>query len=78
MPRLHFRADSDAHIVRGLAALLIRYFSDRPADEIITLDAPALFDAIGLADNLSTQRANGLVSMIGRIQALARAALKTA
>ncbi len=74
-PRLRFRADSDAHIVRGLAALLIRLMSDRPATEIAAIDARALFDAIGLAENLSAQRANGLNIMIERIQAEAQATL---
>ncbi len=76
-PALEFRADSDAHIVRGLAALLIRLFSGRPASEILSLDARAIFDAIGLADNLSAQRANGLGAMIERIKHEARAALET-
>ncbi len=75
-PVLAFRADSDAHIVRGLAALLIRLFSDRPASEILALDARAVFDAIGLAGNLSAQRANGLGAMIERIKSEARAALE--
>jgi len=74
-PHLVFRADSDAHIVRGLAALLIRLYSDRPASEIAALDARTVFDAIDLADNLSAQRANGLSAMIARIRAEAHAAL---
>lgn len=74
-PLLHFRADSDAHIVKGLAALLIRLVSDRPAKEIATFDAKQVFDAIGLADSLSAQRSNGLGSMIAHMQATAQAAL---
>ncbi len=77
-PRLHFRADSDAHIVRGLAALLIRLLSDRPAKEILDLDVKAVFEAIGMADNLSAQRSNGLGAMIARIRAVAEAALSKA
>ncbi|PHS22861.1 MAG: cysteine desulfuration protein SufE [Robiginitomaculum sp.] len=74
-PLLHFRADSDAHIVRGLAALLIRLLSDRPAKDILALDAKAVFEAIGMADNLSAQRSNGLGAMITRMRAVAKAAL---
>lgn len=72
--RLHFRADSDAHIVRGLAALLIRLISDRPADEILALDIKGVFEEIGLAENLSAQRSNGLAAMIARIRTVAEAA----
>ncbi len=75
VPIMHFRADSDAHIVRGLAALLIRLVSDRPAKDIAALDAKAVFEAIGLAENLSTQRSNGLSAMISRIKAEAEHAL---
>jgi cysteine desulfuration protein SufE len=77
-PRLHFRADSDAHIVRGLAALLIRLLSDRSAKDILALDVKAVFEAIGMADNLSAQRSNGLIAMIARIRAVAEAALTKA
>ncbi len=77
-PCLRFRADSDAHIVRGLAALLIRLVSDRPATEIVALNARFMFDAIGLAENLSAQRANGLNVMIARIEAEAQVALTKA
>jgi cysteine desulfuration protein SufE len=72
--QLQFRADSDAHIVRGLAALLIRLTSDRSPADILALDIKQVFDAIGLAENLSAQRANGLGSLIDRIKAQARAA----
>jgi cysteine desulfuration protein SufE len=72
--QLQFRADSDAHIVRGLAALLIRLTSGRSPADILALDIKQVFDAIGLAENLSAQRANGLGSLIDRIKAQARAA----
>jgi cysteine desulfuration protein SufE len=72
--RLIFRATSDAHIVRGLAALLVRLYSGRRAADILTVDARDVLASIGLAEHLSPQRSNGLTSMIGRIRAAATAA----
>jgi len=66
--RLTFRGDSDAHIVRGLIAILLRLYSDRPATEILAFDAPAAFAQLGLTGALSQQRANGLASMVARIR----------
>ena len=66
--RLVFEADSDAHIVRGLAALLIRLYSGRTAEEIRSVDARDVLARIGLAEHLSPQRSNGLNSMIALIQ----------
>ena len=72
--RLIFRATSDAHIVRGLAALLVRLYSGRKAADILTVDARDVLASIGLAEHLSPQRSNGLSSMIGRIKTAASAA----
>jgi len=72
--RLRFRGDSDAHIVRGLIAILLRLYSDRPAEEILAFDAPAAFAKLGLTGALSQQRANGLASMVARIRREAAAA----
>jgi cysteine desulfuration protein SufE len=77
-PVLTFEGDSDAHIVRGLVAILIALFSGKTAREILATDALSLFDRIGLRDNLTPQRSNGLRSMIERIGAEAKAALATA
>ena len=74
-PVLTFEGDSDAHIVRGLIAILFALYSSKHAREILTLDALKLFDSIGLRENLTPQRSNGLRSMIERIQAEAKAAL---
>jgi len=68
-----FRGDSDAHIVRGLIAVLLRLFSGKPATEIAGYDAKGAFDRLGLAGALSTQRSNGLASMAARIERDARA-----
>jgi cysteine desulfuration protein SufE len=71
---LTFRADSDAHIVRGLAALLLRLYSGRSRDDILSVDAREVLERIGLSEHLSPQRSNGLNSMIGRIRGAAEAA----
>jgi cysteine desulfuration protein SufE len=70
---LTYRGESDAMIVRGLAAILIALYSGRPANEIAETDAIALFDDLGLREHLSTQRSNGLVAMVNRIRAEAKA-----
>ena len=77
-PILTFEGDSDAHIVRGLVAILLALYSGKPARDILATDAVALFDRIGLRDNLTPQRSNGLRSMVERIRAEANAALETA
>lgn len=77
-PRLAFRGDSDAHIVRGLVAILLALYSDRPARDIMAADPGAVFTRIGLKDHLTPQRSNGLRSMVERIRADARAALEQA
>jgi len=65
---IRFRGDSDAHIVRGLVAILMRLYADRTPAEILAFDANAAFASLGLSGALSTQRANGLASMVGRIR----------
>ncbi len=77
-PILTFEGDSDAHIVRGLVAILFALYSGKRAREIVATDAIALFDRIGLRENLTPQRSNGLRSMVERIRAEANAALAAA
>ncbi len=72
---LRFRGDSDAHIVRGLIAILFALYSGRTAGDILTVDPEAVFGRIGLRDHLTAQRSNGLSSMVARIRADAKAAL---
>lgn len=72
---IYFRAQSDAIIVSGLIALLTELFHGRPAKDILSFDAPAFFSEIGLDEALSAQRANGLRSMLERINAHASAKL---
>jgi cysteine desulfuration protein SufE len=76
-PVLSFDGDSDAHIVRGLIAILFALYSGKSAREILSTDALALFDRIGLRENLTPQRSNGLRSMVERIRTEAKAALAT-
>lgn len=65
---LTFRGDSDAHIVRGLVALVLRLYSGRTAQDILAFDAQTAFDRLGLSGALSSQRSNGLRSMVERIR----------
>jgi cysteine desulfuration protein SufE len=68
---IDFLADSDAHIVRGLIAILHRVYSGRSADEILSFDAEAMFRQLGLDQHLSMGRRNGLAGMVARIRTLA-------
>ena len=77
-PELHFIGDSDAHIVRGLIAILLAMYSGQPAEKILGMDAVAVFDRLGLRDHLTPQRSNGLMSMVKRIRADAQASLEQA
>lgn len=72
--QLTYTGDSDAHIVRGLIAILFAIFSGKPAADILATDAHAVFAGLGLNDHLTPQRSNGLASMVTRIRADARAA----
>jgi cysteine desulfuration protein SufE len=74
-PVMTFFADSDAHIVRGLIAILLALYSGKPAREILAVDALAVFDRLGLRENLTPQRSNGLRSMVERVRREANAAL---
>jgi len=76
-PVLSFEGDSDAHIVRGLIAILFALYSGKSAKEILAIDSLALFDRIGLREKLTPQRSNGLRSMVERIRAEAKSALAT-
>ncbi len=73
-PQLTFEADSDAHIVRGLIAILFAIYDHRSADEILRTQADPIFADLGLKEHLTPQRSNGLASMVARIRADALAA----
>ena len=67
-PVMTFDGDSDAHIVRGLVAIVLAAYSGKHASEIAATDAIEIFNRIGLVEHLSSQRANGLRSMVKRIR----------
>jgi cysteine desulfuration protein SufE len=77
-PVLSFSGDSDAHIVRGLIAILFALYSGKPARDILAADAIAVFERLGLREHLTPQRSNGFRSMVERIKSDARAALAAA
>lgn len=69
--RLRLQGDSDAHIVKGLVALLLLLYGGRRPEEVLALDARAALERLDLEGHLSPSRANGLFSMVRRIRALA-------
>ena len=77
-PVLEFDGDSDAHIVRGLVAIMLALFSGKRASEIVRTDAEQTMHELGLDEHLTPQRANGLRSMVKRIKREAEAALAPA
>lgn len=68
---LHFQADSDAHIVRGLIALIMVAYQDQKLSDIPDIDIEETFKEIGLDQHLSPNRRNGFFSMVEKIKALA-------
>ena len=77
-PVLTFLGDSDAHIVRGLIAILLTLYSGRTPQQILATDALAVFDEFGFREHLTPQRSNGLRSMVERIRSDAREAVAAA
>jgi cysteine desulfuration protein SufE len=77
-PILHYVGDSDAHIVRGLIAILLTLYSDQPPQKILETDAVVIFEELGLKEHLTPQRSNGFRAMVERIRRDAREALATA
>jgi cysteine desulfuration protein SufE len=75
---LKYRGDSDAHIVRGLIAILLTLYSGKNPQEILATNAIEVFDEFGFREHLTPQRSNGLRSMVERIRHDARAALAEA
>lgn len=76
-PVLTYRGDSDAHIVRGLIAILLTLYSGHTPQQILSADAIAVFDEFGFREHLTPQRSNGLRAMVERIRADARETLAT-
>src|ERR1700722_9004633 len=75
---LKYLGDSDAHIVRGLIAILLTLYSGHSPQQILVTDAIAVFDEFGFREHLTPQRSNGLRAMVDRIRADARTALAAA
>ena len=73
--KLSFRGDSDAHIVRGLVAILLDLYKDKSVSEIVEYDAEGAFQKLGLGEHLTPQRSNGFYAMVQRIRNDAAAAL---
>ena len=71
---LSFRGDSDAHIVRGLVAILLDIYKNKTRTEIASFDAESAFSQLGLSDHLTPQRSNGFYAMVQRIRNDAAAA----
>ena len=76
-PILRFEGDSDAHIVKGLIAILFALYSDESAEKILATDANALFNKLGLGEHLTPQRSNGFRSMVERMKSDAQKALRS-
>ena len=74
-PLLNYLGDSDAHIVRGLIAILLTLYSGHTPQQILATDAIALFNEFGFREHLTPQRSNGLRSMVERIRSDARQVL---
>jgi cysteine desulfuration protein SufE len=70
---MEFKGDSDAHIVRGLIAVLLALVQGKTAEEVLRADAQAVFAELGLKEHLTPQRSNGFFSMVERIRSDARA-----
>ena len=72
----HFTGDSDAHIVRGLIALLFAAYQDKTAEEISSVDIEQIFEEIGLSEHLSPNRRNGFFAMVEKIKRLSDEGIK--
>jgi cysteine desulfuration protein SufE len=77
-PRLELRGDSDAHIVKGLIALLFKLYAGRTPREMLALDPSAVFERLGLESHITMNRRNGFYAMVERIRALAESAAAAA
>ncbi|MGH1407552.1 MAG: SufE family protein [Rhodomicrobiaceae bacterium] len=72
---IYLTGDSDAHIVRGLMAIVFAIFSNKSPEEILKVDVQSIFKTLGLNEHISPQRSNGLNAMVKRIQSDAQMAL---
>ncbi len=70
-PVIRFRGDSDAHIVKGLIAVLLAAYSEKTPQQILETDIGGLFENLGLGSHLSVNRRNGFYAMTQRIKEIA-------
>ncbi len=71
--KVNFQGESDAHIVRGLVALILMIYSDKTPSEIADTDARAILNELGLEKHLSPMRTNGLFSMVEKVKKISAA-----
>ena len=69
---VHFKGQSDAHIVQGLIAIALKLFSGVKAEALAEADLFATMARLGLSDHLTAQRSNGLKALLNKMQAIAR------
>lgn len=74
-PMIEFIADSDAHIVKGLVAILLMVYSGKTPQQIMDVDIQGIFKKLDLASHLSPSRSNGFQAMVKRIKGIAQGAL---
>ncbi len=74
--RLWMRADADSSIVKGLVALMLRFYNGQPIGDIVSQE-PGFIQEIGMDRHFSATRANGLRAMTGRIKSLAQHGIET-
>ena len=72
--KVSLQGDSDAFIVKGLVAILLKLYSERSPEEIAAIDIESVFDRLGLAEHLTPNRRNGFFSMVQRIRGYGAAA----
>jgi len=72
-PRLRLSAQSDAHLVNGLIAILLMLFDDKTPEQVLATDVSGVLESLQLEEHLSPTRRNGLHAMLERIGELARA-----
>ena len=63
-----FEGDSDAIIVRGIIAIVLVIFKDKPAQEILDVDVEEIFDKMGLREHITPNRRSGMLSMVDKIK----------
>lgn len=66
--RIYFEGDSDAIIVRGIIAVVLEIFKDKPAQEILDIDVEEIFDKMGLREHITPNRRSGMLSMVDKIK----------